>query len=46
MKIKNIFVVFVLLLISSVFASGQTKTSKKANDSVQTIMNPIIRTGS
>ena len=36
MKIKNIFVVFVLLLISSVFASGQTKTSKGANDSVQT----------
>ena len=36
MKIKRIFVVFVLVMISSIFTYSQTKTSKGANDSVQT----------
>lgn len=35
MKIKSVFVIIVLVIISSVFAFGQSKTSKGDNDSLQ-----------
>jgi len=43
MKIKSIFVVFVLVMIGSVFTFGQTKMSKGGNDSIQTSLETMER---